>query len=165
MSIKQSYISLKCYNSYSHYVYEIMPCIYQLYYNYQSTDQLYYNYQNTELSEHRLVILQLSEYRIIRAQISYITIIRVHISYITIIRPQISYITIIRVHICYITISRAQISYRVYYNTFVSNHFHSVQILLFSAARSRDFDGTPGTELLVSMYTTKTPIDMCCFNV
>jgi hypothetical protein len=37
-------------------------------------------------------------------------------------------------------------------NTVVSNHFQS--------ARSRDFDGTPGTELPVSMYTTKTPIDM-----
>jgi hypothetical protein len=43
----------------------------------------------------------------------------------------------------------------------VSNHFHSVKILLFSSARSRDFDGTPGTELPVSMYTTKTPIDIC----
>jgi hypothetical protein len=39
----------------------------------------------------------------------------------------------------------------------VLNHFHSVTILLFSSARSRDFDGTPGTELPVSMYTTKTP--------
>jgi hypothetical protein len=28
-------------------------------------------------------------------------------------------------------------------NTVVSNHFHSVKILLFSSARSRDFDGTP----------------------
>ena len=26
-------------------------------------------------------------------------------------------------------------------NTVVSNHFHSVKILLFSSARSRDFDG------------------------
>ena len=50
-------------------------------------------------------------------------------------------------------------------NTVVSNHFHSVTILLFSSARSRDFDGTPCTELPVSMYTTKTPIDMCRFNV
>jgi sensor histidine kinase YesM len=50
-------------------------------------------------------------------------------------------------------------------NTVVSNHFHSVKILLFSSARSHDFDGTPGTELPVSMYTTKTPIDMCYFNV
>jgi hypothetical protein len=47
----------------------------------------------------------------------------------------------------------------------VSNHFYSVKILLFSSARSRDFDGTPGTELPVLMYTTKTPIDMCRFNV
>jgi hypothetical protein len=30
-------------------------------------------------------------------------------------------------------------------NMVVSNHFHSVKILLFSSARSRDFDGTPGT--------------------
>ena len=46
-------------------------------------------------------------------------------------------------------------------NTVVSNHFHSVKILLFSSARSRDLDGTPGTEFPVSMYTTKTPMDMC----
>ena len=51
------------------------------------------------------------------------------------------------------------------FNTVVSNHFHSVNILLFSSARSCDFDGTPGTELRVSMYTTKTPINMCRFNV
>jgi hypothetical protein len=51
------------------------------------------------------------------------------------------------------------------HNTVVSNHFHSVKILLFSYARSRDFDGMLDTELPVSMYTTKTPIDMCCFNV
>ena len=50
-------------------------------------------------------------------------------------------------------------------NTVVSNHFHSVKTLLYSSAISRDFDGTPGTELPVSMYTTKTPIDMCRFNV
>ena len=37
----------------------------------------------------------------------------------------------------------------------VSNHFHSVKILLFSSARSRDFDGMLSTELTVSMYTTK----------
>ena len=43
------------------------------------------------------------------------------------------------------------------YNMVVSNHSHSVKILLFSSARSRDFDGSPGTELPVSMYTTKTP--------
>ena len=50
-------------------------------------------------------------------------------------------------------------------NTVVSNHFHSVKILLFSSARSRDFDGLIGIELLVSMYTTETPIDMCRFNL
>ena len=55
------------------------------------------------------------------------------------------------------------ISYRN--NTVVSNHFHSVKILLFSSARSRDFDGLIGIELPVSMYTTKTPIDLCRFNV
>ena len=51
------------------------------------------------------------------------------------------------------------------YNTVVSNHFHSVKILLFSSARSRDFDGLIGIELPVSMYTTKTSIDLCRFNV
>jgi hypothetical protein len=55
------------------------------------------------------------------------------------------------------------ISYRN--NTVVSNHFHSVKILLFSSARSRDFDGLIGIELPMSMYTTKTPIDLCRFNV
>ena len=50
-------------------------------------------------------------------------------------------------------------------NTVVSNHFHSVKISLFSSARSRDFDGLIGIELPVSMYTTKTPIGMCRFNV
>ena len=50
-------------------------------------------------------------------------------------------------------------------NTVVSNHFHSVKILFFSSARSRDFDGLIGIELPVSMHTTKTPIDMCRFNV
>ena len=30
-------------------------------------------------------------------------------------------------------------------NTIVSNHFHSVKILLFSSARSRDFDGMYST--------------------
>jgi hypothetical protein len=49
--------------------------------------------------------------------------------------------------------------------TVVSNHFHSVNILLFSSTRSRDFDGLIGIELSVSMYTTKTPIDLCRFNV
>ena len=47
----------------------------------------------------------------------------------------------------------------------VSNHFHSVKILLFSSARSRDFDGLIGVELPASIYTTKTPIDLCRFNV
>jgi len=47
----------------------------------------------------------------------------------------------------------------------VSNHFHSVKILLFPFARSRDFDGMLSAELPVSMYTTKTPIDMCRFSV
>jgi hypothetical protein len=45
-------------------------------------------------------------------------------------------------------------------NTIVSNHFHSVKSLLISSARPRDFDGMLGTGLPVSMYTTKTPIDM-----
>jgi hypothetical protein len=45
----------------------------------------------------------------------------------------------------------------------VSNYFHSVKILLFSSATSRDFDGMYSTGLPVSMYTTKTPIDMCRF--
>ena len=53
----------------------------------------------------------------------------------------------------------------VYFNTVVSNHFHSVKLFLFSSARSREFDGLIGIELPVSMYTTKTPIDMCRFNV
>ena len=43
--------------------------------------------------------------------------------------------------------------------------FPFVKILLFSFARSRDFDGLIGIELPVSMYTTKTPIDLCRFNV
>ena len=50
-------------------------------------------------------------------------------------------------------------------NTVVSIHFHSVKILLFSSDRSRDFDGMLDTGLPVSMYTTKTPIDMCRFNI
>jgi hypothetical protein len=37
--------------------------------------------------------------------------------------------------------------------------------LILPMLGSRDFDGTPGTELPLSMYTTKTPIDMCRFNV
>ena len=50
-------------------------------------------------------------------------------------------------------------------NTIVSNHFHSVKSLLISSARPHDFDGMLGTGLPVSMYTTKTPIDMRRFNV
>ena len=46
----------------------------------------------------------------------------------------------------------------------VSIHFHSVKILLFSSARSRDFDGMYSTRLPVLMYTTKTSIDMCRFT-
>jgi hypothetical protein len=38
-------------------------------------------------------------------------------------------------------------------NTVVSNLFYSVKILLFSSARSHDFDGLIGIELPVSMYT------------
>ena len=53
----------------------------------------------------------------------------------------------------------------IYFNTLVSNHFHSVKSLLFSSARPHDFEGMLGTELPVSMYTTKTPIDMWRFNV
>ena len=51
------------------------------------------------------------------------------------------------------------------YNTAVSNHFHSVKSFLFSSAKPRDFDGMLGTGLPVSMYTTKTPINKCRFNV
>ena len=51
-------------------------------------------------------------------------------------------------------------------NTLVSNHFHSVKsFFLFLSVRPRDFDGMLGTGLLVSMYTTKAPIDMWRFNV
>ena len=50
-------------------------------------------------------------------------------------------------------------------NTVVSNHFHSVKNFLFSSAKPRDFDGMLGTGLPVSMYTTKTPINKCRFNV
>jgi hypothetical protein len=46
-------------------------------------------------------------------------------------------------------------------NTVVSNHFDSGKILLFSSARSRDFDGIFSIRLPLSMYTTKTPIDLC----
>jgi hypothetical protein len=47
----------------------------------------------------------------------------------------------------------------------VLNHFHSVKNLLFSSAKPRDFDGMLDTGLPVSMYTTKSPIDKCRFNV
>ena len=50
-------------------------------------------------------------------------------------------------------------------NMVVSNHFHSDNVFFFSSATPRDFDGMLGTGLPVSMYTTKTPIDMCRFNV
>ena len=50
-------------------------------------------------------------------------------------------------------------------NTIVSNHFHSVKNFLFSSAKPRDCDGMLGTGLPVSMYTTKTSIDKCRFNV
>ena len=42
---------------------------------------------------------------------------------------------------------------------------YSRMFFLFSSVRSHDFDGLIGIELPVSMYTTKTPIDMCRFNV
>jgi hypothetical protein len=47
----------------------------------------------------------------------------------------------------------------------VSNHFHSVKNFFFSSAKPRDFDGMLGTGPPVSMYTTKSPIDKCHFNV
>ena len=47
----------------------------------------------------------------------------------------------------------------------VSNHIHSVKTVLFSSAKPRHFDGMLGTGLPVSMYTTKTAIDQCRFNV
>ena len=50
-------------------------------------------------------------------------------------------------------------------NTVVSNHFYSVKNLLFSSAKPRDFGGILGNGLPVSMYTTKTPIDKCRFNL
>jgi hypothetical protein len=50
-------------------------------------------------------------------------------------------------------ISKRFVSYRL---TVVSNHFHSVKILLFSSARSRDFDGLIGIELTVSMHKRST---------
>ena len=47
----------------------------------------------------------------------------------------------------------------------VTNHFHSIKNVLFSSAKPHDFDGMLGTGLSVSMYTMKTPIDKCRFNV
>jgi hypothetical protein len=41
----------------------------------------------------------------------------------------------------------------------------SVKSRLFSSARPHDFDGMLDTELPLSMYTTKTPIDMWHFSV
>jgi hypothetical protein len=44
-------------------------------------------------------------------------------------------------------------------------NFHSVNsFFLFWSARPRDFDGMLGIGFLVSMYTTKAPIDMWRFN-
>ena len=53
----------------------------------------------------------------------------------------------------------------LYRNTVVSNHFNSVKNFLFSSAKPRDVDGMLGTGLPVSMYTTKTPINKCRFNI
>jgi hypothetical protein len=47
----------------------------------------------------------------------------------------------------------------------VTNHFNSIKNVLFSSAKPHDFDGMLGTGLSVSMYTMKTPIDKCRFNV
>jgi hypothetical protein len=49
-------------------------------------------------------------------------------------------------------------------NTHVLNHFDSVKSL-FSSARPHDFDEMIGTELPVSMYTTKAAIETWHFNV
>ena len=38
-------------------------------------------------------------------------------------------------------------------NTVVSNHFHSVNILLFSSARSRDFDGAQKLQSICAVLT------------
>ena len=50
-------------------------------------------------------------------------------------------------------------------NTVVLNIFHSVNNFLFSSAKPHHFVGMLGIGLPVSMYTTKTPIDKCRFNV
>ena len=52
-----------------------------------------------------------------------------------------------------------------YSNTLVSNHVDSVKIFLLSCVRSRDVDGMLSTGLPLSMYTTKTPINMWRFDV
>jgi hypothetical protein len=52
-----------------------------------------------------------------------------------------------------------------YNNTLVSNYVDSVKIFLLSSVRSRDVDGMLSIGLPVSMYTTKTPIDMWRFDV
>jgi hypothetical protein len=49
------------------------------------------------------------------------------------------------------------------YGCFESFPFH--QTFLFSSAKPCDFDGILGTGLPVSMYTPKTLIDKCRFNV
>jgi hypothetical protein len=54
---------------------------------------------------------------------------------------------------------------RLQYGCLESFPFRHVKIFLFSSAKPRDFDGMLGTGLPVSMYTTKTPIDKCHFNV
>ena len=54
---------------------------------------------------------------------------------------------------------------RLQYGCFESFPFRPVKNFLFSSAKPRDFDGMLGTGLPVSMYTTKTPIDKCHFNV
>ena len=50
------------------------------------------------------------------------------------------------------------------YGYFESFPFHQ-KFFLFSSARPRDFDGILGTGLPMSMYTTKTTIDMWRFNI
>ena len=57
------------------------------------------------------------------------------------------------------------LTYIRFFNTVVSNHFHSIKSFLFSSVRPRDFDGMLATGLPVLIYTTKTPIDIWHFNV
>jgi hypothetical protein len=40
----------------------------------------------------------------------------------------------------------------MYFNTLISNHFHSLESFLFSSAKPREFDGMLGSGLPVSMY-------------